>query len=389
MTSRAIGLCLLACLIFLPGGAPGEDKPKEKSPTVAVAHPVVREVSDYADFTGRVEAASTVVVQPRVTGQLLRVAFKAGDTVKKGDLLFEIDPRLYQAEVNKANADVELAEARLKRVAADLERMKKLLAARAISKEEYDAAHCAVTEAKTAVQATRAAGEVARLNLSFTKVAAPITGRITRPSITEGNLVQADQTRLATIYSVDPILVGFDIDEGTFVSLTRLKREGKLPVELVRMALAGEKGFPHRGKLDSIDVRVDPHKGTLRCTAAFNNTDGVLLPGMFACVRMTVSAPRKALLVSEEAMTSEGSTGRKPSELWHRVFVVNAKNIVEARQVKRGLRHGNLREVTAGLKAEERVIVDGSGTDLVGKTVEVLEVPMPGTEDGKKGAKKK
>jgi RND family efflux transporter MFP subunit len=293
MISRAIGLCMLASLLFLPGGAPGEDKPKAKVSAVVVADPVVHEVSDHADFTGRVEAAATVVVQARATGHLIKVAFKAGDTVRKGELLFEIDPRLYQAEINKADADIKRAEARLKQASLDLQRAKKLLGARAISQEEYDLIQGAVTAAKTALQAAQAAREVALLQLSFTRVTAPIAGRITRPAVTEGNLVRADRTQLATIYSVDPILVGFDVDERSFLKLTRLKREGKLPDD-VGMGLAGEKGFPHRGKLDSIDVRVDPKTGAIRCHAVFANKDGELLPGMSARVRLTMKdTPKK------------------------------------------------------------------------------------------------
>jgi RND family efflux transporter MFP subunit len=386
MISRTIGLGMLACVLLLPDSAPGDDRPKAKVPTVTVARPVIREVSDFVDLTGRVEAASSVVVRPRVTGELSKVAFKEGDTVKKGDLLFEIDPRLYQAEANKVNADLELAEARLKRVSADLERMKKLLAARAMSKEEYDAALCAVTEAKSAVQAARAAGDITRLRLAFTKVTAPITGKITRPLLTVGNLIQADQTRLATIYSVDPMLVAFEVDERTILSLLRLKRERQQPAMPIRMGLAGEEGFPHRGKVDSTGIHVDPQSGTVRCTASFTNEDGVLLPGMFARVRVTTSAPHDALFVSEEALYLHGG---KRSDAGKAVAVVNAKNSVELRRVTLGRSDGSLREVTAGLKAQDRVIVNWTKDAPIGSTVEVKEVRMPVDEDGKKGERGK
>jgi RND family efflux transporter MFP subunit len=324
-------------------------------PEVPVSRPVAAEVTDYEDFTGRIEAAQTVDLRARVTGYLVKIAFRAGSAVNQGDLLFEIDPRPYQAELDKAQAEVTRAEARLKRLTADFERAKKLMAGGGIGAENFDRIAGDREEAQAALHAAQAARDVAKLNLSFTKVTAPIAGKIGQPALDAGNLVVADTTSLARIVSVDPLFVYFDIDERTFLRLrrTRLADRARGERELeppVMIGLSDEDGYPHRGTVDFIDNRVDPTKGTIRCRAAFPNRQGQLLPGMFARVRLATSAPHKALLVPETAIGSD--QGRRY------VFVVDDRDVLERRPVKLGLSQDGLREVLEGLTAGDRVAVD-------------------------------
>jgi RND family efflux transporter MFP subunit len=287
----------LSCLALVLGsGATGlaADPP----PEVPVRQPLVREVTDYQDFTGRTEAVSQVELRARVSGFLDRVLFKDGADVKKGELLCEIDPRPYMAELQKAETRRAVEEAKLKRAEAEFKRAKALLPRQGISREDFDkiADDRAVAEAE--VHAAMAECEAAKLNVAFTKVTAPISGRISRRLIDPGNVVRADETPLATIVSLDPMYVYFDVDERTALRMWRAAREGKAKAatELpVAMGLADEKGFPHRGKVDFADNRVDPKTGTLRMRAVLPNADGLLVPGLFVRVRLTTSEPHKAL----------------------------------------------------------------------------------------------
>jgi RND family efflux transporter MFP subunit len=268
--------------------------PADPPPAVKAAQPAARETAGHADFAGRTESAVTVEVRARVTGYLDRVSFKEGDEVKKGDVLFEIDPRPYQAELARADAGLAAAEVRVKRAEADLKRAKALLDRSAISREEYDKLAGDVEEAKALVAVARATREVASLNLSFTKVAAPVAGRVGRRSVDPGNIVKADDTILTTIVGKGPMYVYFDVDERTYLNLRRAMRDGKIKAakeeELpVAVGLANEGDFPHRGKIDFVDNRVDPNKGTIRMRAVLPNTDGLLVPGLFARVRLTTT----------------------------------------------------------------------------------------------------
>jgi RND family efflux transporter MFP subunit len=389
MTIRVLGLCFTCSLLLLTAGSVGGVRPVPKlarrlaqqAEKVAVANPVIREVADYQDYTGRVEAGATVELRARVTGELVKVGFKAGERVKKGDLLFEIDPRTYKSELDRAEADVERAEARLRRAAADLERAKRLIRNRAISQEEMDVIVAAMGEARPAVHAAKASREIAALNLSFTRITAPIAGRIGRPLVTEGNLVLGSNTpvttitHLATLVSVDPVQVGFDVDERTHIRLARQKvkarSKGKTePVFTVHVGLADEEGFPHRGPVDAIDTTVNPGTGTVRWHAMFPNSDDLLLPGMFARVRLVTGPPHKALLVAEDALI-EG-----PRQRWS-VLVFNAKGVVESRAVTLGLLQGSLREIRAGLDSKDQVVVSGRAYAEPGTSPRVRRVDMP------------
>ena len=346
--------------------------------TVTVSYPVERDVTDYADFTARIAAVDSVEVRAHVWGYLERVNFKEGTLVKKGDVLFELDPRPYQAEYGRALANLTQAKAHLTRTTADFQRANELLPRKAISQSDYDLARGDRDEAAAAVQVAEAAVHTAKLNLDFTRVTAPISGRVSRYFVTVGNLIQsADQaniTLLTTIVSVDPIYACFDVDERTVQRVRQWFRKGKTEASAdarlpVALGLAVEEGFPRRGKIDFVDNQVNPKTGTLRVRGVFANKDEALSPGFFARVRVPVSPPHRALLVTDRAIDSD--QGQKI------VYVVNDKKEVVSRPVRLGALHDGLRAIEEGLKPGERVIVNGLQLVRSGITVEPKLVDMP------------
>jgi RND family efflux transporter MFP subunit len=341
-------------------GVPGHAAPVME---VDVCLPVQRAVADAVNYTGRVEALATVELQPRVTGYLQKVHFKAGSRVRKGQLLFELDARVYQAALEKAEAALALAEAVFTRRDTDLQRARKLLAAKAISQEDFAKIVQDRTEAAAAVKLARINVKRAQLDLDFTRVTAPIDGKISRSRFTPGNLVVGDTTRLATIVSEGPMYVFFDMDEATLLRYRRLRRDSKVKEDQspIYLGLAAEKGFPHKGTLDSLGVRVDPAKGTLPVRVLVANTDRIFLPGMFVRVRMPLGKPRSVLLVPEQAVAE--AKGKKY------LLVVNDKNVVERREVKLGGRDEEWRIITEGLKPDEWVVVGWRKGLQPGKTV--------------------
>jgi RND family efflux transporter MFP subunit len=365
------------CLwLFCTGLALNQTAPAAAPPEVTVGQPVVREVTDYGDFIGRAQAAHSVTICPRVTGYLAKVRFKAGDAVRQGELLFEVDPRPYQAALEKHQAECQLAEAQLKLAATTFARNKQLATTTpgSVGEPALDQAQAGVTTAEAAVKAARAGLESARLQLEFTRIVAPIGGKIGRPAVDAGNLVTADSTSLATIVSTDPVYVCFDVDERTTLQLRRkaLENRGKnenkagLPVAC---ALADEAGYPRRGVVDFANNVVDPATGTLLMRAVLPNADGLILPGMFVRVRLTLSEPYKAVLVSERAVMSD--RGNK------QVFVVTAGNVVERRAVKVGPLDDGMRVVREGLTVEDNVVVSGVQRLRPGMTVSVKKAAAP------------
>ncbi len=348
------------------GGAP----PAPPPPVVEVSLPVTRDVTDYEDFPGRTEAVNAIEVRARVTGYLSKVYFKEGTDVHEGDVLVEIDPRPYQAEVDRTEANLVQSQAHLRRTETDFERANRLLHQGAVSKEEYDRIAGDRAEAAAAVGVARANRDLALLNLSFTKVRCPIDGRISRRFIDPGNLVKADETALTMLVSLDPMYAYFDVDERTALRLRRLMREGKvqwspdagLPVSL---GLADEAGHPRQGTVNFADNRVDPDTGTWRLRGLFANADGALTPGLFVRIRLPLGQPYRALLVPEQALGTD--QGQKF------VYVVGADKKVQNRQVKVGRIHDGLRVIQEGIKPDEQVIV--SGLQRVRQGVEVNPKP--------------
>ncbi len=367
---------------FVVGCSRAPSEPVPDPLIVTVSNPIEREVTDYSDFTGRTAAVDSVELRARVWGYLEKVNFKEGAIVQKGDVLFEIDPLSYQAIHSQAEGDLAAAEAILNRLEADFARAEVLIRTKVISREEYDKVVGDRSQAVATRAARHATVERAKLDLGYTKVAAPITGRVSRYVVTVGNLVQSgDQgggTLLTTIVSVDPMYVYFDVDEHTALRVRQLVREGKsdspreggFPVSL---GLANEKGFPHHGTINFVENQVNPKTGTIRLRGVFPNENQVLLPGLFARVRTPLGRPHQALLVSERALDTD-----QDQKI---LYVVNDKNEVTTRAVKLGAVQNGLREITDGLKPGEKVIVEGIQNVRPGEIVQPKLVEMPGHED--------
>jgi RND family efflux transporter MFP subunit len=374
MRILVLGFCV--ALAGCAGAPPAAPVPP---PTpVTVSYPVEQYVTDYADFTARTAAVDSVEVRAHVWGYLDRVNFQEGALVKAGDVLFEIDPRTYRATLHQAEGNLAALEARLERLNADFARAQRMLATAAIGREEYDKIVGDRGEAAASRVALTAAVERARLDLEYTHVTAPVSGRVSRYVVTVGNLIQAgDQnggTLLTTIVSVDPMYAYLDVDEHTALRVRQLAREGKgnsprdggYPVSL---GLANEEGFPHQGTINFVDNQVNPKTGTIRVRGVFPNKEQVLLPGLFARVRSPIGRPHKALLVSDRALDTD--QGQKV------LYLVNDRNEVVTRPVRVGALHDGLREITDGLKPGERVLVNGLQQVRPGTTVEPKLVEMP------------
>jgi RND family efflux transporter MFP subunit len=375
----ALGLCL-----GLTGCHTGPaEGPPATPPPVTVSRPVEREVTDYADFTARTAAVDSVEVRARVSGYLEQVYFKAGALVQKDDVLFEIDPRTYQALLDQARATVAQGEARLAYDEAEYQRNLKLVGSGAVTRSELDKTAAARGVDVADIAAAKAQVRSRELDVGFTKVAAPVSGRVSRSIVTVGNLVQAGDltggTLLTTIVSVDPMYAYFDVDEHTVLRVKHLIREGKAgSYEAVRipvwLGLANEDGFPHQGTVEFIDNQVNPRTGTLKVRGVFPNKDEALSPGYFARVRVPIGEAHKTLLVSERALDTD--QGRKI------VYIVGQDNRVVTRPVRLGAMHDGLREITDGLKPGEQVIVEGLLQVRPGMTVEPNLVDMPNSQDG-------
>jgi RND family efflux transporter MFP subunit len=348
--------------------------------------PVTRTVTDYEDFPGRLEAVNSVEVRARVTGHLDKVHFKEGTDVKEGDLLFDIDPRVFRAEVNRAEANLVQAQAHLTRLEADYVRAVPLHRKGAIGQEEFDKITGDRAEATAAVGVARAAREQAELNLGFTRVRSPLSGQISRRFLDPGNLVKADETPLTTIVSLDPIYAYFDLDERSTLLAKRLIREGKvkwspdvgLPVFL---GLADEEGkFPRQGTIEFADNRVDADTGTWRLRGTFANPDRSLTPGLFVRIHLPIGEAYEATLISEQALGTD--QGQKF------VYVVQDDGKVEYRRVKVGRLHNGLRVILDGLEPRLPVVVSGLQRIRPGMEVRTKVVEMPMASDNPKEAEK-
>ena len=313
-------------------------------PKVTVAPVEERQLTEYEELIGRIDATETVELRARVSGHLDAVRFQAGQLVQKGDVLFTIDPRWHRANFELAHARAEVAEREAQRAAG-------LLAAAAISAEEADARKARAAEA-------RAALATAQLDLDHTEVRAPISGRISRALVTPGNLVSGapgNATLLTTIVTTGEAYVYADLDENTLLKFSRLQREGRLGDREGRIAvelqLADETDFPRRGVIESIDNRLNPDTGSLALRLVFPNADGALVPGLFARVRVPISAPQRTLLISDRAI------GTDQNQKF--VLSVGPDNTVQYRSVKLGGSIDGKRIVRDGLKSGEQIVVNG------------------------------
>ncbi len=347
-------LCLAGCKDQAP-------PPPPPTPTVSVVQPIEREVVEWDEYIGRLESPETVEIKARVSGYLDKVHFKEGKEVKKGDLLFTIDRRPYQAEFDRAEAEFERAQNQADLAKNDAERAKRLIATKAISEEDFDTKSKVYSSTLAAVKSAKAALDSAKLNLEFTEIRSPIDGRASRALTTEGNLVSgggagAGATLLTTVVSLDPLYLYGDADERSILKYLRLAKEGKrvsardsdIPAE---MALSDEEGFPHKGIMDFVDNRVDPTTGTMRARGVFANTDHSLSPGLFGRIRIPGSGKYSALLIPDKALSSDQSLKF--------VYVVNAEKKIEFRPVKVGPMTDGLRIVKEGITAKDQIVVEG------------------------------
>lgn len=322
---------------------------------VSAAQVVERTIVEWSEFTGRVEAVDSIEIRPRVAGYLDSVHFREGSIVEKGDLLFTIDPREYEAAAAAARANRERAETRLALAGQELARSEMLIEARAISREEFDQRTSELQQATADRNGAQADLIRAELNLSFARITAPIRGRIGAAVIKPGNLVAPGETLLTTLVSVDPVYVTFEADESVYLDLqaqlaeaSRDSDDFRMPVQI---GLGSDQAFPFEGELDFIDNQLDPATGTIRGRAILPNADGLLTPGLFARVRLFGHGEQDALLIHDMAILTDQD--RKY------VYVVSSDSLAERRDIEVGGLVDGLRVVTAGLSAEDRVVVNG------------------------------
>ena len=345
---------------------------------VTVAEVPEREITEWDEFTGRLEAVDQVEIRPRVSGYIRRVTFAEGKEVKKGEVLFEIDPRPYAAELARAEAELERARSAAALAESEVQRAGKLVDLQAISREEFDSRTSAEAQGGATVRAAEAAVQTARLNLDWTRVRSPIAGRVSNALVTEGNLVEAGPPAgavLTTVVSVDSMYLYFDSDEQTYLRYAgRARSSGgsnwrtaRLPVFL---GLANESGFPHEGRLDFVDNQVDPASGTIRTRAVFSNRARALTPGLFARVKLVGTEKTSATLVRDAAIGTDQD--RKF------VLVVGPGDTLAYRPVVPGRLTDGLRIVTSGLKPGERIVVNGLMRVRPGmKVTPTLEAMVP------------
>jgi multidrug efflux system membrane fusion protein len=379
--SALLGICLtwsgtlLGCSPGTPHAAPSEP------PAVPVSQPVSRVVTDYVDFTGRTDAVQAVDIRPRVTGYLVEMPFKEGAEVKKGDLLFVVDPRPYQAQLDQAQGQVNRYQAQLDLAKATSARFHGLALSEpgAVSKLALDQYTAQVTEAEATLEASKASLEVYKLNLDFCKVTSPIDGQVSRYYLTLGNLVNQDQTLLTTVVSLDPVYAYFDVDEPTLLRVQQDIDEGKIkPLENgvvpVLMGLQGEAGFPHRGEINFVNNQVNPTTGSISFRGVLSNprsAKGVRLlkPGMFVRIRLPMGPPHPALLVIDRAIASD--QGLKY------VYVVDKDNKAQYRRVTTGALQEDGLRVVEGLRPDDQVVVGALQQVRPRTQIRPDKMPMP------------
>jgi membrane fusion protein, multidrug efflux system len=345
--------------------------PAPPPPPVTIAKPIKKEIIEWDQYTGRTDAVESVDIRPRVSGYIDNITFRAGDRVYKGDLLFVIDPRPYQAALDQANAQLRQAQANQQLQEANFARQDRLRQSGVIAKEDYDTALSNRNQAAAQVLSNSAAVESAKLNLTFTQVTSPITGRISREQITVGNLVQADSTLLTNIVSVDPIYAYFNVDERSVLNYQQLVRTGKMPDARsasvpVYLQLDNESGFPHQGVIDFINNQFNSSTGTLQVRGVFPNANAFLTPGSFVRVRVAAGPMHEAILVTDRAVGTDQGTKF--------VLVVDDKNVVGVKPVELGPEVEGLRVVRSGLTGDEQVIINGIVNARPGSKVN----PQPG-----------
>jgi membrane fusion protein, multidrug efflux system len=382
--SRLLWLCAtMAAVMSGCARRPPQVAPPEAL-TIPISKPVVREVTDFVDFTGRTDAIQSVDIRPRTTGYLVKMPFEEGAEVKAGDLLFVIDPRPYQAQLDQATGQVNLYQAQLKLARTTLSRDRAInnITPNSISRQQLDQDEAAVEEADARVKAYEKNKEVYKLNHEFTNVVTPISGMVSRYYLTLGNLVNQDQTLLTTVVSLDPIYAYFDMDEPTLLRIRKAINDGKIKARRanglrvpVFMGLQGEAGFPHEGTVNFVNNQLNPTTGSILVRGIFPNPKPpggtrLLSPGMFVRIRLPIGEPHPAVLAIDRAISSD--QGIKF------VYVVDKENKVQYRRIATSsLQDDGLRVITAGLTADEWVVVGGLQQVRPRMSIHPEQMPMP------------
>lgn len=365
-------------VVFLIGCEEKNQYVAPPPPKVTVANPVQRSVTNYLELTGNTQAVNTVQLQARVEGYLQALHFQEGSDVKKGDLVFTIQPEQYQAQLQSALADVQAQQTALDHAEMELKRYSRLFEQKAAAATDVDNWRFQRDSAKAALMNAQAQVDLAKLNLSYTRVTAPIDGRLGRRLVDPGNLVGAggQKTPLADINQINSIYAYFTVNERDLLRIRQLQRESgagdyrSRPIPAYA-GLANDEGHPHEGRIDFAAITVDPTTGTLLIRAIFPNEDRKILPGLFVRIRVPVGREENAILVPEVALGFD--------QLGRYVLVVNDKNVVERRQVTVGPEENGVIVIDSGLKPDERVIVNGMQRAIPGREVspEIQEAATP------------
>ena len=380
LSRKQLTLSAVILAIFATGGsfilfqenADAKATPTASAPpaaTVDVASVVSKTITDWQEYSGRLEAIDQVDVRPQVSGKLIAVHFKDGSLVNKGDLLFTIDPRPFEAELNRAKAQLASAESQVTYSSANLGRNQRLIQSNAIAHQELDQAENEARSANANLQAAKAAVETARLNLEYTRITAPVSGRISRAEVTVGNVVSAGNGAqvLTSLVSVSRLYASFDVDEQTYLKyISNQRNSAQVPVYL---GLANESGFSREGYISSIDNNLNTTSGTIRVRATFDNHKGVMLPGLYARIRLGGGQPRTAILISPTAIGVDQDK--------RFVVIVDAKNQTAYREVKLGAQQDGLQIINSGLQIGDRIVVNGLQRIRPGDPVKPQLVPMP------------
>ena len=357
-------------------GAEAAIKPAAPAMEVDVATVVSKTITDYQNYSGRLEAVDKVEIRPLVPGTIVAVHFADGALVKKGDPLFTIDPRPYVAAVDQAAAQLAAAQARNGYTSTDAARAERLLADNAIAKRDYDEKQNAAHEAAANLKAAQAALETAKINLTYTQIVAPVSGRVSRAEMTVGNIVSTGSSAplLTTLVSVSPIYASFDVDEQTYLRYLSRDSRASVPVSL---GLANEDGFSREGKVASVDNQLDTGSGTIRVRARFDNADASLVPGLYARIKVGGGTPHPAVLIDDAAI---GTDQDKKF-----VMVVDHDNRAQYREVTLGTLSDGLRVIVKGLQPGERIVVNGlqrvRPNDVVKANSVAMASASPATKD--------
>jgi len=373
-SAAAVAFLLAACSPPAPSAPP--------PPAVTAAPAIGRTVNEWDEFTGRIEAVGYVEVRPRVSGFIEKVAFTEGKEVRQGDVLFVIDQREYKDALDRAQADLTRAKTQAELAHSVADHAKPLIAENAISREEYDARLSGTAEADAAIQGAEAAVRTAKLNLDWTLVRAPISGRISRAEVTAGNVVQGGAptpTLLTTIVSLDPVYVYFEGDEQAYLRYNQLARDGsrqssRVAKNPVRMGLANETGFPHTGFVDFVDNQLNPNTGTIRARAVFSNKDRYFTPGLFARIQLLGSGKFDAVLVQD------GAIGTDQDRKF--VYVLKPDSTVEYRGVELGRIVDGLRIIRKGIAPGDEVVINGLQRIRPGMKVNATVTTMEPSDSG-------